>query len=62
VVKENPEASAQSREHQEAEEFQRILQSDDIAPVDTVSYGKRLAEIILNALRGKVPWSEDRST
>ena len=41
------------------EEFQRILQSDDIAPVDTVSYGKRLAEIILNALRGKVPWSED---
>jgi hypothetical protein len=56
VGKENLEASAQS---QGAEEFQRILQSDDIAPVDTVSYGKRLAEIILNALRGKVPRSED---
>ena len=51
--KENLEASAQSREHQGAEEFQRILQSDDIAPVDTVSYGKRLAEVILNAFKGQ---------
>ena len=54
--KENLEAGEQSPEHQGAEEFQRSLQSDD-----TVSYGKRLAEIILDALRGKVPWRQPPS-
>jgi hypothetical protein len=56
---ENLETNAQSPEQEVAKEFQRILQSDDIAPVDAVTYGERLAEIILNALKCKLPWSED---
>jgi hypothetical protein len=34
----------------EAQELQRILQSDDIAPVDYPSYGKRVAQIILRGV------------
>jgi hypothetical protein len=55
----NQDTNEQSPEREGAEELQRILQSDDIAPVDTMTYGKRLAEIILNALKRKVPWGKD---
>jgi len=41
-----PKATTPSPEKEEAEELQRILQSDDIAPVDYPSYGKRVAQII----------------
>jgi len=56
---ENLETNVQSPEQEVSEAFQRLLQSDDIAPVDAVTYGKRLAEIILKALKGKLPRSED---
>jgi hypothetical protein len=49
--KENLEASTQAAE---IAEFQRFLESDDIAPVDMVTYGKRLAEIILDALKDRL--------
>ena len=38
-----------SSEEDDSEEFRRILQSDDIAPVDEASYATRLVEIILRA-------------
>jgi hypothetical protein len=57
--KENLQASADSPEEDDAEEFRRLLQSDDIAPVNAVTYGKRVAEIILRALKHKLPWSQD---
>jgi hypothetical protein len=44
-----PEANAHSPDKEEEEELRRILQSDDIAPVDYTSYGKRAAQIILHA-------------
>jgi len=44
--KKQPEANPPSPDQEEAEELQRILQSDDIAPVDYPSYGKRVAQII----------------
>lgn len=36
---------------EEAAELQRVLQTDNIAPVDRVSFGRRLAEIIVSALK-----------
>ena len=56
--KENLQASEESPED-DAEQFRRLLQSDDVAPVDAVTYGKRVAEIILRALKHKLPWSQD---
>ena len=41
-----PEANAHSPDEQEAQESRRILQSEDIAPVDYVSYGRHVAHII----------------
>jgi hypothetical protein len=52
-----PEAKAPSPDQEEAEELRRILQSDDIAPVDYPSYVRRIAEIILRAVRAY--WSKD---
>ena len=57
--KENLQASAGYPGQDDAEEFRRILQSDDIAPVDDVAYATRLVEIILRALKQKLPWSQD---
>jgi hypothetical protein len=34
-----PKATAHSPDQEEAEELRRILQSDDVAPVDYASYG-----------------------
>jgi hypothetical protein len=45
-----PEENAPSPDQEEAEELRRILQSDDIAPVDTASYGRRVAQIILRGM------------
>ena len=56
---EKPEPTAQSLEQGELRELRRILQSDDIAPVDDIAYSKRLAQIILNAIKGRLPWSQD---
>jgi hypothetical protein len=46
-----PNATTPSPDKQEAEELRRVLQSDDIAPVDYPGYGRRIAEIILRAVR-----------
>jgi hypothetical protein len=43
-----PEENAPSPDQEEAEELRRILQSDDIAPVDYAHYGKHVAHIILH--------------
>ena len=48
--KKQPEENAPSRDQEEAEELQRILQSDDIAPVDYASYGRSVAHIILRGV------------
>jgi hypothetical protein len=48
--KEQPEANAPSPDQEEAEELRRILQSDDIAPVDYTSYGRGVAHIILRGM------------
>ena len=45
-----PEENAPSPDQEEAEELRRVLQSDDIAPVDTGSFGKRTAQIIQRAV------------
>jgi hypothetical protein len=57
--RESLQGSAVCPEEDDAEEFRRILQSDDIAPVDEASYATRLVEIILRALKHKLPWSQD---
>ena len=57
--RESLQGSAGCPEEDDAEEFRRILQSDDIAPVDEASYATRLVEIILRALKHKLPWSQD---
>jgi len=44
-----PEENAPSPDQEEAEELRRILLSDDIAPVDYESYGRRAAQIIQRA-------------
>jgi len=41
-----PKPTMPSSDKEEAEDLRRILQSDDIAPVDYPSYGKRVAQII----------------
>jgi hypothetical protein len=46
--KTRPEANARSPDEEEAEELRRILQGDDIAPVDYAHYGKHVAHIILH--------------
>ena len=56
--RESLQGSAVCPEEDDAEEFRRILQSDDIAPVDEASYATRLVEIILRALKHKLPWSQ----
>jgi hypothetical protein len=48
--KKQPEENAPSPDQEEAEELQRILQSDDIAPVDYASYGRSVAHIILRGV------------
>ena len=45
-----PKATTPSLDKEEAEELQRILQSDDIAPVDYPSYGRSVAHIILRGV------------
>jgi|SRR6516162_6635287 len=47
-----PEANTHSPDKEEAKELRRILQSDDIAPVDYTSYGRRIAQIIQRAVMG----------
>jgi hypothetical protein len=42
-----PDGEAPPPGEEEAEELRRILQSDDIAPVDTASYGRPVGQIIL---------------
>ena len=49
--KKQPEADTPSSDKEEAEELRRILQSDDIAPVDYASYGRRAGQIIQRAVR-----------
>jgi len=44
-----PEENAPSPDQEEAEELRRILLSDDIAPVDYESCGRRAAQIIQRA-------------
>jgi hypothetical protein len=44
-----PEKNAPSPDQEQAEDLRRILQSDDIAPVDYASYGKRAAQVIQRA-------------
>jgi hypothetical protein len=39
-------ASPNSWDQEQIEEFRRLLQTDNIAPVDSAVFGKRLAEII----------------
>ena len=48
--KKQPEANPPSPDQEEAEELRRILQSDDIAPVDYTSYGRSVAHIILRGV------------
>jgi hypothetical protein len=43
------EGNAPSPDQEEAEQFRRILLSDDIAPVDYVSYGRHFAQIVERA-------------
>jgi hypothetical protein len=57
--KETQETNPHSLEREEAEELRRILQNDDVAPVDEAAYAKRVTETILNARRGKVPRRKD---
>jgi hypothetical protein len=47
-----PEANTPSPDKEEAEELRRILQSDDIPPVDYASFGRRAAQIIQRAVIG----------
>jgi hypothetical protein len=49
--KKQPEANSPSPDKEKAEELWRILQSDDIAPVDYASYGRRVAQIVQRAVR-----------
>jgi hypothetical protein len=44
--KKQPEVNTLSFDEEEVEELRRILQSNDIAPVDYASYGRRVAQII----------------
>ena len=55
---EKPEPTAQFLEQGELKELRRILQGEDMAPVDEAAYAKRLTEIILRALKGRLPWSQ----
>jgi hypothetical protein len=43
-----PEANAHSPDQENADALRRILQRDNIAPVDYESYGKHAAHIILH--------------
>jgi hypothetical protein len=56
-----PEMDAHSSDREQVEEFRRLLQTDNIAPVDTATYGKRLAEIIQRATMSKARtrWHDD---
>jgi hypothetical protein len=49
--KKQPEATTPSPDKEEAEELRRILQSDDVAPVDYETYGTRATQIIHRAVR-----------
>jgi hypothetical protein len=42
---------------EEAAELERALQEEEIAPVDRATFGRRLAEIIVSALRNR--WNRD---
>jgi hypothetical protein len=44
-----PEPNALPPDQEEVEEFRRILLSEDIAPIDYVSYGRHVAHIIQRA-------------
>ena len=50
--KKQPKATTPSPDKDEAEELRRLLQSDDVAPVDCASYGRRAAQIIQRAMIG----------
>ncbi len=45
--------SGKSWDPEEVEEFRRLLQTDNIAPVDSAGFGRRLAEIIQRSTTGK---------
>jgi hypothetical protein len=47
-----PKVTARSPDKEQAEELRRILLSDDIAPVDYASFGKRGSQIIQRAVIG----------
>jgi hypothetical protein len=42
---------------EEAAELERALKEEEIAPVDRATFGRRLAEIIVSALRNR--WNRD---
>jgi hypothetical protein len=48
-----PEKDTKGSGKSEVEEFRRLLQTDNIAPVDSADFGRRLAEIIQRSTTGK---------
>jgi hypothetical protein len=51
------ETSPDPMKPEEAAELERTLQEEEIAPVDRATFGRRLAEIIVSALRNR--WNRD---
>ena len=53
----DPETRPDPMKPEEAAELERALREEDIAPVDRASFGRRLAEIIVSAVRKR--WQRD---
>jgi hypothetical protein len=54
------ETTPEALKSEEATELRRLLQTDEIAPVDRLSFGRRLAEIITRARKISILWQRTR--
>ena len=53
IAEKDPEKNSNSWDPEKVHEFRRILETDNIAPVDNATFVKRLADIIQRSTTGK---------